>query len=131
MFQPDYVLIWGRKKYVIKKHDPGLWAGLDKVEVAGLKLKKYVNSVQQKYLCVKYVSIYCEKVDHIEAVNNILFPTPTRCLETMIRLGKIVPHFNYRLAIEEMSSADMCNGHWMQILIIDCEQEEAAEALWQ
>lgn len=84
---------------------------MDKVEVAGMKLNKYVNSVQQKILSGKYVSIYCEEVDHIKDINNILFPTAVRYLEIMISLGKIVPHFNYRIAIEEMSSAYMCNGH--------------------
>ena len=84
---------------------------MDKAEVAGIKLDKYVNSVQQKYLSGKYVSIYCEKVDRIKTINNILFPTTMRYLEMMISLGKIVLHFNYRLAIEKMSSVYMCNGH--------------------
>lgn len=75
MFQPGYVLIWGRKEYLINKHDPQRWAGLDKVEVAGMKLNKYINSVQQKILSGKYVSIYCEEVDPIKDINNILFPT--------------------------------------------------------
>lgn len=30
----------GEKKYLIEKHDPGLWVGLGKVEVGGIRPNK-------------------------------------------------------------------------------------------
>jgi len=94
------------------------------------KTEQLCNSVQQKYLSRKYVSIYYEKVDHIKVINNILFPATMRHLQMMISLGRIVPHFNYRLTTEEVSSSYMSNGHWMQILINGWEQEEVTDILW-